>query len=364
MAETVFENTMEAIVIINLNDKIVCVNPSFSRITGYGQDEVMGENFKTFTQFQNEAGDSQVWAEIKSKNCWQGEVWGQCKNGESCVMLLSLNTVFDHRGEANHRIIQFADITQRKRHEETIELNHLELQKAKLEVEKACQIKSDFLSSMSHELFTPMNAILGFAQLLQYEDLTEQQQDHVERILTSGHQLLDLIKEVLYFSIIASGKLALTLESLNLATLVQNCVTLMQPLACENNIKIINNLSATDHITVVADSSHLKQVLLNLVSNAIKYNCVGGSVSISCEIINSQTAKINVTDTGKGLITDAQLNKLFLPFERLNAKNSNIEGAGLGLCISKKLIDAMNGRIGANSKEGTGSCFWIEIPLA
>lgn len=256
------------------------------------------------------------------------------------------------------------DITERKRLEEEVRrLSESELNKAKLEAEKASQVKSDFLASMSHELFTPMNAVLGFAQILKYDDLTEEQHNQVDSILTGGYQLLDLIKEVLDFSAIDSEKSGLTLESLGLVALVQSCITMMQPLAFEQGIKIIDNFATVCDVTVLTDSLRLKQVLLNLISNAIKYNRVGGCITLSCEIINPQTLRINVTDTGAGL-SDVQISKLFQSFERLSAKNSAIGGAGLGLCISKMLIEAMGGRIGVNSTVGVGSCFWIEIPLA
>lgn len=256
------------------------------------------------------------------------------------------------------------DITKRKRLEQEVKLlSESELNKAKLEAERASRVKSDFLSSMSHELFTPMNAVLGFAQILACEDLTAEQQAHVDSILTGGYQLLDLIKEVLDFSLVESENLDLKLKKLDLAVLVQGCITLMQSLAVKKGINIINNITQICHVTVVADSLRLKQVLLNLISNAIKYNHENGSITLSCELIQPDRIRISITDTGPGL-SEEQLANLFQPFERLTAKNSAIEGAGLGLCISKKLIEAMNGRLGVQCIVGEGCRFWIEIPLA
>lgn len=260
-----------------------------------------------------------------------------------------------------HAIVH--DITQRRRQEQEIKrLSDSELNKAKLEAERANRAKSEFLSSMSHELRTPMNAVLGFAQLLDSEDLNEDQHDSVKEILAAGHHLLDLINDVLDLSKIESDKLELRIERIDLNVFVQHCITLVQPLAIKNQIKIVDNISSSSRFTIMADSLRLKQVLLNLLSNAIKYNQTGGSLILSYSVIES-ILRINVTDTGKGL-SELQLSKLFQPFERLSAKNSNIEGTGIGLCISKKLIEAMNGSIGVNSTVGEGSCFWVEIPLA
>lgn len=256
------------------------------------------------------------------------------------------------------------DVTARKQYEDEINrLSNSELNKAKLEAEKANRAKSEFLSSMSHELRTPMNAVLGFAQLLELEDLTEDQLDSVQQILTSGHYLMDLINQVLDLAKIESESLDINLESFDLKNLVQNCLSFAHVLSVKNEISIFNNICVDCYGDVIADKVRLKQVLLNLISNAIKYNCVGGCVTLSSKVMNPKLLRINIEDTGRGL-SEKQQAKLFQPFERLSAKNSNIEGSGIGLVISKKLIEAMNGKIGVESTVGIGSCFWIEIPLA
>jgi signal transduction histidine kinase len=149
----------------------------------------------------------------------------------------------------------------------------------------------------------------------------------------------------------------------DLPTLIQQCLTLIQPLLQAKKVHLINHLTNTCTVDVLVDSVRLKQVLLNLLSNAVKYNYEQGNIILTCEVFPSQKIRLNITDTGAGL-SEEQLAKLFLPFERLNAKNSAIEGAGLGLCISKKLMEAMNGQIGVDSSLGEGCCFWIEIPIA
>jgi PAS domain S-box-containing protein len=254
------------------------------------------------------------------------------------------------------------DITERKQQEEEIKrLSESELNKAKLEAEKANRAKSEFLSQMSHELRTPMNAVLGFAQLLALDELTEDQSESVEHIITAGHHLMDLINQVLDLARIEAEKLELNFEEISLTFLIQNCLSLVQPLTMKNQIQLIDNSGIGFQSLVIVDKLRFKQVLLNLISNAIKYNRTAGSVTITTALVKPHRLKISITDTGNGL-SKAQLAKLFQPFERLTAKNSQIEGTGIGLCISKKLIEAMDGRIGVESEEGEGSCFWIEIP--
>jgi signal transduction histidine kinase len=256
------------------------------------------------------------------------------------------------------------DITEQKKQEEKIKrLSDSELNKTKLAAEKANKAKSEFLSQMSHELRTPMNAVLGFAQLLEMDELNEDQHESVKYILSSGHHLLNLINDILDLSKIEADKLALMSEPLDLKIVLYECLSLMQPLAVSSSIQLVNNLCNECDAMVIGDSLRVKQILLNLISNAIKYNRTGGVVMISCENINSQSIIIKIADTGKGL-SESQLSKLFQPFERLDAKNSTIEGTGIGLCISKKLIEAMGGKIGVTSAVDEGSCFWIELPLA
>lgn len=364
LAASVFDNTMEGIMITDAEGNITSVNPAFSHITGYTLPEVRGKNPRIFkSDRQSPKFYQAMWQDILGQGYWQGEIWDRRKDGEIHAKFLNINTVFGKDGSINGYIAFFSDITARKQYEEESKrLSDSELNKAKQEAEKASRAKSEFLASMSHELRTPMNAVLGFAQLLEMEDLTENQRDSVGEILTAGHHLLDLINEVLDLAKIEADNLNIKLEKIDLGKALKNCITLVQPLTFKNNIQIIDNTTHW-HPIVVADSLLFKQVLLNLISNAIKYNKTDGSVTISCETTAARRLRINVSDTGKGL-SAAQLAKLFQPFERLNAKNSNIEGTGIGLVISKKLVEAMKGRIGADSEPGIGSCFWIEIPLA
>lgn len=248
------------------------------------------------------------------------------------------------------------DITGRKRAED-------EIKTARLEAERANRAKSEFLSRMSHDLRTPMNAVLGFAQLLAAEPLPEAQTECVRQILRGGEHLLDLINEVLDIARIESGQLSLSPEPVEVREIVGHTVRLVAPLAQQRHIALSIEPSALAKASVVADRQRLSQILLNLLSNAVKYNREGGSVIVGFEAGAESSLRINVTDTGAG-IPPQKLRLLFRPFERLGAESSGIEGTGLGLILSRGLAEAMGGSVGVISKIGVGSTFWVELRLA
>ena len=229
------------------------------------------------------------------------------------------------------------------------------------------QAKSEFLSRMSHELRTPLNSMLGYAQLLQIENREQNQQRKISNILRIGHHLLDLINEVLDIAHIESGKLNLSFELVNAGLMIMDVADTVSPLAAERNIRV-HWVDTPEHdLYLLADRQRLKQVLLNLLSNAIKYNKEDGSVIVVCsrpEVPNElmEFLRISVIDTGPG-IKPALIQKLFTPFERIGAEKTNTEGSGLGLTVVRKLVEAMNGRVGVDSTLGKGSTFWIELPL-
>ena len=225
----------------------------------------------------------------------------------------------------------------------------------------ANQSKSEFLSRMSHELRTPLNAVLGFAQLLELEPLAQSQQEAVSQITKGGRHLLDLINEVLDITRIETGDLSLSPEAVLADDVLSETFELVQPLAREGRINMIGNRAGTCDVYVFADRQRLKQILLNLLSNAIKYNRAGGSVSVQCEQVGNRL-RINVIDTGHGIHSD-NLDRLFVPFERLGAERGDVEGTGIGLALSRRLAQAMGGEIAVESTFGRGSTFTVELPV-
>lgn len=249
------------------------------------------------------------------------------------------------------------DITEVKRAEERVIL-------AKEQAEKANQAKSAFLSSMSHELRTPLNAILGYTQLFEYDgNLNSQQVTNMREIRKAGEHLLQLINDVLDLAKIESGKMTVSLEPVLVSRIINECFTLVQPQADARGIRLYVTLNDQDKTYVVADHVRFKQALLNLLSNAIKYNQVGGEVEVRLDAQPMDRMRITVRDTGRGIPADRQ-HEVFQPFNRLSAENSNIEGSGVGLVITKQLVEMMQGRLDFSSAEAIGTSFWIDLPTA
>lgn len=244
------------------------------------------------------------------------------------------------------------------------------LMQAKEEADKANQAKSQFLSRISHDLRTPLTAIMGFGQILSMDKsspLSQRQDGSVSEINKASEHLLDLINDILNLAQIENGHIELQLEAVNACELVAECEALIAPLAQERDINVNTPHTEASEppshpFLVEADRKRLKQVLLNLLSNAVKYNRHGGSISISCEPAG-RSLRILITDTGEGL-TEIQQSQLFSAFERLGAEHTNTKGSGIGLVIAKGLVENMAGAIGVESESGKGSTFWIELPKA
>jgi PAS domain S-box-containing protein len=234
------------------------------------------------------------------------------------------------------------------------------LKEAKEAAERANAAKSEFMSRMSHELRTPLNSVLGFAQILEMELTSPDELEMVGYIHNSGKYLLELINEVLDISRIESGHITVMIEPIALKDLESECIEIVSPQANELGITISSRADYDFH--VLGDQQRLKQVLLNLLSNAIKYNRPNGAVTIACES-RRNNVRLSVTDTGPG-ISSGLRERLFTPFDRLDAETSGIEGTGLGLALSKGLIEAIGGTLGVDSEVGRGSTFWIELPVA
>ena len=230
------------------------------------------------------------------------------------------------------------------------------------ELERSTRAKTEFLSRVSHELRTPLNAILGFGQVLEVDALTDRQRNSVAQIMKGGRHLLELVNDLLEISRIESGELRVSLAPVDVAQAVHDIVLLVEPLAGERSVSISQHAEETPPIAL-ADEQRLKQVLLNLVSNAIKYNREGGRVDIAVEPVADSRIVVRVTDTGAGIAPE-DIERLFSPFERLGAEQTAVEGTGLGLALSRLMVEAMNGSLEASSVHGVGSTFTIELPAA
>lgn len=279
-----------------------------------------------------------------------------CKDGRRFPAIVSITALRDDYDEIIGYLLIGADNSVRKQVED--ELIH-----AKAMAEKANLAKSEFLSNMSHELRSPLNAILGFAQLMDSDVTppTPPQKESIGQILRAGWYLLDLINEILDLALIESGRMSLSHEPMSLWEALLDCQTMIEPQAKKRAISITFPRCETDYF-VSADRTRLKQVLINLLSNAIKYNRDSGTVVVECTVTSPQRIRIGITDTGPGLSPD-KVAQLFQSFNRLGQESGSEEGTGIGLVVSKRLVELMGGEIGVESHVGTGSVFWVELNL-
>jgi len=353
-----FEYATHGMAIVSMEGRWLKVNKSLEEMVGFSEQELKATTFKSVTHPDDIKNiETNLHQLIEgSRDYVQLEARYINKNGNIVWILFSATLVNDSSAQPLHFIYQVINISRRKQAESA-------LNKAKNQAETANQAKSEFLSRMSHELRTPLNAILGFTELLEYgENLDDQQLRDLGEIKKASHHLLELINDVLDLTKIESRHEDITMDTIDLVDLIQQCCTMVHQQAVDRNITITNKIANnnTPSIFVRADQIRVKQIILNLLSNAIKYNREHGSIIISAQYSgDQQRVRLNIFDTGFGISPDKQT-QLFQPFVRLGAEYSNIEGTGIGLVIAKHLTEKMNGNIGVFSTENSGTTFWIE----
>jgi PAS domain S-box-containing protein len=357
---SLIESNIDALMTTDPRGIISDVNHQMEALTGCTRDELIGAPFKNYftDQKRAEAGIKRVLREGKVTNY---ELTALARDGKETVVSYNATTFYDRDRNLKGVFAAARDVTDRKQFEEALQVNNVELESAKAAAEKANQAKSEFLSSMSHELRTPLNGVLGFAQLMQSETPapSPSQQRSIQQILKGGWYLLRLINEILDLAMIESGKVTISSEPMSLAEVLQDCRVLIGPQAKKREIELIFP-EFDDPFYIHADLTRVKQVMINLLSNAIKYNRTGGTVNVRCTPHGDKRVRVYVKDTGAGLGHD-QIGQLFQPFNRLGQEDSVEEGTGIGLVVTKQLVELMGGEIGVTSERGIGTEFWVEF---
>jgi PAS domain S-box-containing protein len=359
---SLIESNIDAIMTTDPRGIITDVNKQMEALTDCTRDELIGAPFKNYFT-DPERAEAAIKLVLSEKKVTDYELTARARDGKDTVVSYNATTFYDRDRRLQGVFAAARDVTERKRFEHALQESNTELASAKFAAEKANLAKSDFLSSMSHELRSPLNAILGFAQLMESSNPlpTPSQMESITQILQAGWHLLKLINEVLDLAVVESGKVSLSPEPVLLAEVLSECQAMMEPQAQQRAISMTFP-EFDSALFVRADRTRLKQVVINLLSNAIKYNRKNGTVELICTAAGPEHIRISVKDTGAGLPPE-KLGQLFQSFNRLGQEARSEEGTGIGLVVSKRLVELMGGVIGVESTVGVGSVFWIEMLL-
>ena len=357
---SLIESNIDALMTTDAQGIISDVNKQMEALTGCTRDELIGAPFKSYFT-DPERAEAAIKRVLGDKKVTDYELTARARDGKETVVSYNASTFYDRDRKLQGVFAAARDVTERKRLDQALQEKNVELEGATTAAEKANLAKSDFLSSMSHELRSPLNAILGFAQLMESDEQppTPAQKESIAQILQAGWHLLTLINEILDLAKVESGQMPLSREPVSLAEVMRECHGMIHPQAQESGIRMVFPRLETPHF-VYADRTRLKQVLINLLSNAIKYNLKNGTVTVECAERAPERVRVSVRDTGAGLNAE-QLAQLFQPFNRLGQEAGGEEGTGIGLVVAKRLVELMGGTIGVESTPGAGSVFWCEL---
>jgi PAS domain S-box-containing protein len=358
---SLIESNIDALMTTNPSGIITDVNKQMEALTGCTRDELIGAPFKNYFT-DSERAESAIKLVLVEKKVTDYELTARARDGKETVVSYNATTFYDRDRKLQGVFAAARDVTERKRFEQALQESNIELEGAKSAAEKANLAKSDFLSSMSHELRSPLNAILGFGQLMESSDPppSAAQAPRIAQILQAGWHLLNLINEILDLAVIESGKVSLSREPVSLSEVMSECQAMMEPQAQQRGIRMTFPKFDEPRF-VFADRTRMKQIIINLLSNAIKYNRTQGTVIVHCDETSTTRTRISVEDTGTGLAPE-KMAQLFQPFNRLGQEGGGIAGTGIGLVVTKQLAELMEGNLGVDSTVGLGSVFWVELP--
>ena len=357
---SLIESNIDALMTTDPAGIITDVNKQMEALTGCTRDELIGAPFKSYftDPARAEAGIKLV---LNDKKVTDYELTACARDGKKTVVSYNATTFYDRDRTLQGVFAAARDVTERKRFEQALQETNVEMESAKSAAEKANLAKSDFLSGMSHELRSPLNAILGFAQLMATASPppSDIQKESITQILQAGWHLLKLINEILDLSVVESGKVSLSLEPVSLSEVLSECQAMMEAQAQQRGIHMTFPKFDEPHF-VWADQTRLKQIVINLLSNAIKYNQAKGQVTVDYKFMSSDRIRISFKDTGAGL-TPEKMSQLFQPFNRLGQEAGSVAGTGIGLVVTKQLVELMGGVLGVDSTVDEGSVFWVDL---